>query len=400
MTLLEPFLLVLTWAMVGLSAIPLAVVVVEVAGALTFRPRTDHAIEPETNGWPRSVVLVPMHNEQEVLANSLVSLSFNLPPNTSLLCVAHNCSDASTAIARSFGASVIEVFDDGTGGKPAALVAGLKWLDADPPDIVVIVDADCEVQPGTLSALVKGAFELGHPVMGTYLFGTADGTAGKSSMSRLAILLKNHIRPLGLSVFGLPCLLNGSGSAYPFAAIRKVPHGQGSIAEDFQLTIDLLRLGYPTTYVPEAKICGKLPANDKTAFRQRTRWEHGHLSLVFGTAPRLLLEGLRRLDMQRIALALEVGVPPLGLLGLYTFVVFLVTLSFGLLTDDWAPLQAALAFNLLFCISVLVSWIRFAGWPVTSAALRAMPAYLLWKLPLYFRFFKRPETVWKKTGRD
>ena len=46
---------------------------------------------------------------------------------------------------------------------------------------------------------------------------------GLAVISALAILVKNRVRPLGLHALGLPCLLTGTGMAFPWQVIRKAP---------------------------------------------------------------------------------------------------------------------------------------------------------------------------------
>lgn len=386
----------LSWLAALAVCLPMSVVVLEGLMALGYRARR---IREEGWACPDTVVLIPAHNEESVIGRTLVSLNGDLPENTRLLCVAHNCTDATADIARQHGAEAIEVKDAGTGGKPDALKAGLRWLDANPPEVVVIVDADCTVTRGTIRALAREARRLGHPVMGGYFFAAPEGSQQAASASSLAVMLKNFIRPLGLHRLGLPCLLNGSGSAYPFRVIREAPHGEGSIAEDYQLTIDLLRKGYPTTFVPEARIDGQLPSREQTARKQRRRWEHGHLYLSFRVAPRLMLDGLARLDRDRIALALELAVPPLAFLGLMWGVATILALAVWMIWGG-GPLGLLLVVAGAFGLSVLAAWIRFAGARQTLAALAAVPGYILWKLPIYRDYFGRRETRWMKTSRD
>lgn len=388
----------LVWLAVVLTSVPMLLVILQAIMAMGFRkPKVTAA---PGNEFPHTVVLIPAHNEADVISRGIASLSVDLPVNCRLLCVAHNCTDATAEIARNLGAEVLEVQDAGTGGKPDALKAGLHWLDANPPEVVVIVDADCVVSKGAVRILASRAWELNRPVMGAYFFAPADAKKGLATLSSLAVMLKNYIRPLGLRALGLPCLLNGSGSAYPFHALRNAPQGKGAIAEDYQLAIDLLRQGYPTTFVPEAIVEGQLPKRDDTALRQRRRWEHGHLFLSFRAGPKLLLEGLKRLDKNRIALALEVSVPPLSFLGLMWAMA--VGLSFGLLAIEGqgAPLGFLLGTATMFGSAILMSWMRFAGVKSTLTALASVPGYVLWKLPMYREFFTRRETRWMKTARD
>lgn len=395
---IERGITVLTWLGAAAILIPMSVVILELLGALLWGSRKSHGTSIQH--LPRTVVLIPAHNEEAGISRTLASLFIDIPENCRVLCVAHNCSDATASIARLMGAEVLEVQDDGQGGKPDALKAGLCWLDANPPEVVVVIDADCTVSLGTVRTLAASAHALRHPVMGVYRFAASDESRSISTLSSLALLLKNFIRPLGLHAWGLPCLLNGSGSAYPYQILRDAPHGDGSIAEDYQLTIDLLRQGHPTTFVPSAQIYGHLPTRNASALRQRRRWEHGHMYLAFRTAPKLFWEGLINLDKHRLGLALEVSVPPLAFLGLMWIGSFALALALFLLVGDAHPLWLLMGAGLLFVLSIVAAWMRFAGAGQTLNALASVPRYLIWKLPLYRDFFVRRETRWIKTDRN
>jgi len=386
-------LCVIVWLIALIVIIPMVVVIIEVLAAMLLANRKvqhQNLMKP-----PKTVVLIPAHNEESVITDTLVSLNTHLPENCSLLCVAHNCTDATAKIASDFGAEVIEINDNATGGKPDAIKAGLQWLDSIQPEVVVIIDADCLVSPNTVSLLANQVKQLGHPVMGAYFFAAAERGQQMSNLSSLAVMLKNFIRPLGLHKLGLPCLLNGSGSAYPFDVIRNSPHGEGSIAEDYQLSVDLLKKGYPTTFVPEAKLQGQLPVDAGTAKKQRQRWEHGHLYLSFNTAPRLLLKGLLSFNKKTIALSLELLVPPLAYLGLIWLLI--ATVSAFLSTT---LLYILLFIATLFFMVIFLSFCSFEGIGPTVTALATLPDYVLWKIPIYRDFFIRRETRWQKTERD
>jgi len=395
---IENILTVLAWLGAAFVLLPMLVVIAEIVGAL-IRGARNANMAPLQN-FPSTVVLIPAHNEEEGISRTLASLSEDLPSNCRLLCVAHNCSDGTAEVARQMGVEVIDVWGEGQGGKPDALKAGLRWLDANPPEVVVVIDADCTVSKGAVRTLATQVQMLQRPVMGAYFFAAAEEGRGISTLSSLAVLLKNYVRPLGLHAWGLPCLLNGSGSAYPFQVIRNAPHGEGSIAEDFQLAIDLIRQGYPTSFVPEAKIYGHLPKSDATALRQRRRWEHGHLYLAFRTAPRLLLEGLINLDKNRIGLALEISVPPLAFLGLMWAIGATLSFALYLVCGHAYLLWVLMSTGLTFSLSILAAWMRFAGVRQTLDALASVPRYIGWKLPLYRDFWMRRETRWIKTDRD
>ena len=314
---------------------------------------------------PRAVVLIPAHDEETLLAATLDTVQPQLQEGDRVLVVAHNCSDGTAAVARERGTIVYEADDDGTGGKPDALKAGLRALDGDPPEVVVVIDADCSARPGAIDHLVRAVARSGGPAMSIYLFEAPEGGRAVQSISSLALLVKNHVRPLGLHALGLPCLLNGSGSAYPFELLRNAPHGEGSIAEDYQLSIDLLERGHPTRFVPEARVDSRLPDREKTALKQRRRWEHGHLYLVFRTAPPLILRGLARLDLARVAIGLEVAVPPLAFLVLAwcgsLVVSFVAALLGGWTGSGLVALWVSACAGTLLLFGLVSTFLRFLG---------------------------------------
>lgn len=387
------------WSVLALAlalavALPCAVLAIEcLAACLPARRRP----EPPARA-PRTLVLVPAHDEEECLPDALRSIVPELGSADRVLVVAHNCSDRTADVARAGGADVVEVSDAGTGGKPDALRAGLAHLDRDPPEVVVIVDADCRVERGAIAALAAAAVRHGGPVQGDYRFAPR-GEGTLSSVSSLALLVKNVVRPSGLARLGLPCLINGAGSAYPFEQLRHAPHGEGSIAEDYQLSIDLALAGHPTRFVPEARVESALPVWRGAALRQRRRWEHGHLALVLRSAPVLVLRGVLTARPALIALGFDLVVPPLAFLVLGWTLAASGALADLAFTGQRASAWVALLSGALLVVSVLAGTVRFAGLRVAAGALASAPRYVLWKIPLYLGFFRRRETRWRKTER-
>lgn len=374
----------------GVVLVPSAILAIECLAACLPRRRQRFGLVRV----PRTVVLVPAHDEEECLPEALRTIEPELADDDRLVVVAHNCKDRTAMVARALGAEVVEARDEGKGGKPDALKAGLRYLDQDPPEVVVIVDADCRVERGAVRALAMAAASHGGPVQGDYRFA---GDGGFNSISSLALLVKNVIRPLGLTRLGLPCLLNGAGSAYPFEQLRAAPQGEGSIAEDYQLAIDLARAGHPTAFVPEARVRSVLPEREDIALRQRRRWEHGHLALVLRTAPRLLVEGL--LNRNLFFLGIDLLVPPLAFLVLALAGALALGVAAELVHGEPLALWLACAAAGALALGLGTALARFQGVGATLRTLVAVPAYVLKKVPLYLGFFRKRETRWMKTER-
>ncbi len=72
----------------------------------------------------------------------------------------------------------------------------------------------------------------------------------KDSISALAFLVKNLVRPSGLKQLGFPSLLTGTGMAFPWLIIRSVSLAISNIFEDMQMSLELAIAGHPTVFCP------------------------------------------------------------------------------------------------------------------------------------------------------
>ncbi|HIK15187.1 MAG TPA: glycosyltransferase family 2 protein [Leptolyngbyaceae cyanobacterium M33_DOE_097] len=345
-------------------------------------------------------VLMPAHNEAMTLPMTLKRLTPELQPNDLLLVVADNCEDETAAIARSFGATVLERFDSERRGKGFALDYGLNFMEQNPPDVIVIVDADCLVEPGAIHHIAQLAVAQKRPVQATYLLEQPLQPKPKDAISALAFTVKNLVRPLGLRQFGMPCLLTGTGMAFPWEMIRNVPLASGNIVEDMQLSLDLAIAGTPCLFCREARVTGVLPQQEKAATSQRTRWEHGHLQTIKTQVPRLLAAALRQGRLDLLVLGLDLAIPPLSMLVLLWLAATLFAAATALVTGFQAGLWFLLLCGGLIAVAIFLAWFRFCRAELPLKTLLAIPLYVLWKIPLYFKFLVKPQTKWVRTDRD
>ncbi|HLO47363.1 MAG TPA: glycosyltransferase [Kamptonema sp.] len=377
--------------------LPIAVLFVECSAA--FLPR-----QPETGEAQVShasvAVLVPAHNEAIGIGVTIAALLPQLKTEDRLIVIADNCSDETAAIARNFGAIAIERHDLECRGKGYALDYGLRFLEADPPAVVIIVDADCICQPHTLDRLGKVAVASGQPIQALYLMEKPPLPSPKDAISALAFTVKNLVRPSGLERLGLPCLLTGTGMAFPWSIIREVSLASGNIVEDMQLSVDLAIAGYPTLFCPEAKVIGCLPQQQQAAKSQRTRWEHGHLQTLIAQTPRLLKAAIIQKRFDLLALALDLSIPPLSLLVAIWVVAIAAAFLTANLSGFWFPAALLALEGILILISIIAAWAKFARTEIPAQLLLTVPFYILWKIPLYLGFLVQRQTKWIRTERD
>lgn len=350
---------------------------------------------------PSIAVLVPAHNEAGGLADTLRSLMPQLLPQDRLLVVADNCTDATAQVARQHGAEVLERFDLQARGKGHALAAGFALLDQAPRDVLVIVDADCLVAPGALQRLSSQAHLTDRPAQALYLMTNLPGVpvTRRQRFSEFAWRLKNWLRPLGLKRLGLPCQLMGSGMAFPWHLLQRHSLASGHLVEDMQLGLALAKAGHAPRFCPQALVTSLFPTDSQAQARQRTRWEHGHLSMITQTLPGLLRQWLRHPRKDLLAMALDVAIPPLSLLALVCAATLAVTLLWALVSGATTPLLLAALACALFGLAIWRAWQRIGQSLLSPHDLLQVAAYLLWKLPLYARFLTARQLAWVRSQR-
>lgn len=349
---------------------------------------------------PGFAVIVPAHDEEQGIASTLQAIRGELTDLDRLLVVADNCSDRTGDIAAAAGAEVTSRDDPAHRGKGFALDHGLQFLiRTGAPEVVVIVDADCQVAQGALSRIAALAASTGRPVQAAYLM-TPSRSGDLSPIRNLAWFTKNYVRPLGWLKLGLPTQLTGSGMAFPTHLLGSVRLATDELVEDLTLGLKLALRGHAPLFCPEAVVTSQFPDEVSAEISQRTRWEHGYLHSMITHAPRLFSESVRRRDSNLLGLVLDLTVPPLSLLT----VLALASLIQGTLVFLWtgtaAPFGVSFVSAAVFMLAILVLWFRFGRDFCSAEDLLKVPIYILAKIPLYLKFILNRQRVWVRTNRD
>lgn len=349
---------------------------------------------------PSIAVLVPAHNESAGILPTLQAIQARLQAGDRLLVVADNCTDDTAELAASAGAEVIERHDSARRGKGYALDYGVRYLEFSPPDVLIIVDADCMVHGDSLQLLASQCLQTNSPAQAMYLMQSPAGAGLKTRVAEFAWAVKNRARPLAYQRCGLPCQLMGTGMAFPWELIQAAELASGHIVEDLKLGLDFAAAGHAPQLCSEALVTSVFPANTDGAQSQRTRWEHGHLGMILTDGPRYLVSALRTMNGRLLALVLDMCVPPLALL---TMLVVLLALSAAvmawLIGAAW-PWSLAIFNLLLLGIAVLLAWLVHGRHILSFSHLAYAPFYALAKVPLYLRFIFKRQVDWVRSRRD
>jgi cellulose synthase/poly-beta-1,6-N-acetylglucosamine synthase-like glycosyltransferase len=226
------------------------------------------------------------------------------------------------------------------------------------------------------------------------------GAGLRMRIAEFAWIVKNHARPLGCLRMGLPCQLMGTGMAFPWALIREARLASSDIVEDMRLGLDMAAAGAPPLFCPDAMVTSLFPTTAQGASDQRARWEGGHLSLIVALGPRLLARSIAERRLPLLAMVLDVCVPPLTVLALLLIVQVVVDAAFLAASGARPPLILAAAALAMVVLAVILAWVRFGRDSLTAGQLMGAPLYVLGKLPLYGRLFRRGKGQWQRAGRD
>ena len=402
-------------------AMPLMVLTIECFLGVSL-PKKQTPSSYATNKTARSgaCVVVPAHNEEKGIVESLDSMVAALGQDDRLVVVADNCTDQTVELVRDFASDLKKHDADGLGrlpdlqllvrhddehrGKDYALRFAFDQLQVEHRNqlkTVVIVDADCQVRRDAFEHLVSQVENSQRPAQAVYLMHHPDTVrmTPRRAISEFAFTLKNLVRPVGLSRIGGACTLFGSGMAFPIDCIKSMTGPGGHLVEDMRWTYDMILAGKPVQFCHEAIVEAEFPTTMEAAQSQRRRWEHGHLELILTQTPRLLGHFMKIPLRGTLLAALDLMIPPLSLLMVISIAVLATLLISAALGASFVPflllgLSVSLAMTSLF-----IAWLRFKPDRVMHSMIFSFPYYAIRKLPLYVGFLLRPQRTWVRTDR-
>ena len=346
---------------------------------------------PTSSTALRVAVIIPAHNEQELISTCVESLRSSSPESVRIYVVAHNCTDLTAERAAASGAEVLTLNDD-IGGKGNALHHGFTHALAAGAEAVLVIDADSTVSD-TLTQEVGRAFAAGSGALqARYTVANVQATP-RTRLMGLAFLGMNVLRPRGRSRLGLSCGIFGNGFALAADTLRRVPYVANSVVEDLEYHLHLVRAGIRVDFLDNASVLGEMPVQNAGASTQRARWEGGRILMrrqwtlplcldVFTGHPHMI-EPL--LDLLCLPLATNA-------------VLLLASIALPLW---WLRIYAATGL-LSLALYVLVSASLDAEPYQVLRALLSVPGYLFWKLALIprTRLAARRNASWVRTQRN
>lgn len=372
--------------------------------AFFFAVETAAALSPGRRFHPPDklagpvAVIVPAHNESALVAATLADIKAQIRPGDRIIVVADNCTDDTAEIARDVGAEVLIRDDPDRRGKGYALQFALDSLRAAPPAIVAFLDADCRLEPDAFQKITDTAASAGQPVQALYLMIAPPGAPARLAVAAFAWIVMNRVRMRGLYKLADVTRFTGSGMAAPWWIMERLDLASGEIVEDLALSFALARSGAPALLREDAVVTSLFPLVETAAIKQRARWEHGSLEMMWTRGPALLVEGVFRADLRLIALALDLFIPPLTVLAALIAGTIVLT-AFGLLAGVVFPFALSLVSAVLFGAALAAAWAGFGRQVLPPAAFVGVGRFIADKIGVYGRSGRRSAQNWTRTER-
>ena len=389
------------------TLLPPSLLLAAVLLAAAYRRLTERvAIDPAEVTVARFLVLIPAHDEADVIAVTVRScFEVDYPPDRfQVWVIADNCTDATADRARAAGAEVLVRADPTRKSKGYALEDFFQGAATDPAvrpfDAYVLVDADTTVSPDLLRAFDRSLRRGDDFVQGYYTVRNADAS-WRTRLMTYAFSLANGVWLAGTDQLGLSVGLKGNGMCFRAAALARHPWRVYGLVEDMEYAWALRVAGARVRFQPLARVHGEMVSRGGAgAASQRRRWESGRQALRRGVRPRLWRSAALSIG-RKLIYQVELNYPPLGRLGM-TLVLATMLDLWGLWASEgqaaWRAAGSIVLVEWAILIAYLASPLMIMGLPVRYLmSIAYAPYYIAWKL-LVAR--GRTPGEWVRTPRE
>jgi len=237
----------------------------------------------------RFAVLVPAHNEENVIFNSVRSiLAAHYPKEKfDVFTIADNCTDRTASLAEAAGSKSLIRHDANQKGKQYALKWAFNQIDLRKYDAVVILDADNHIDTDLFSILDEN-LSAGHNVIQAYVETKNPGDSWVS-MNYAYALWYMHRLTMVRSRISMSAWLAGTGVCIRTEVLKRVGWNVTTLTDDVEYTCQLLLQGEKVYMAENALVYDQKPVRILDSMKQRLRWIRGQTQVTVKYLPKLFV---------------------------------------------------------------------------------------------------------------
>ena len=316
---------------------------------------------------PRVAVLIPAYNEESVIVRTIRSVMMSTYKNLHIIVIDDGSKDRTAEVARqAYPADIasgrLMVLKKENAGKAEALNYALNYFDE---EIYVGIDADTVIAHDAIGRLVC---HFANPKIGAVAGNAKVGNRVNlwTRWQALEYITSQNFERRALDLFDVVMVVPGAIGAWRTASVKKGGgYHSNTVAEDADLTMNLLEQGYSVIYEDQALAFTEAPVNMNGLMRQRFRWSFGILQAVFkhlGAITRRKAMGLFALpNILIFQILLPLVSPLIDLMFVAGVVHYLIDRHFHPETASTASFYKLLTFFLAFLtIDFVTSALAFA----------------------------------------
>jgi cellulose synthase/poly-beta-1,6-N-acetylglucosamine synthase-like glycosyltransferase/peptidoglycan/xylan/chitin deacetylase (PgdA/CDA1 family) len=232
---------------------------------------------------PRVAVLIPAYNEEKVIVRTIRSVLRSEYGNLRAIVIDDGSMDRTFDVAREAYPKEIEegrllVLTKPNGGKAEALNFGLEHVEE---EVYVGIDADTVIARDAVSKLVRHfADERVGAVAGNAKVGNRINLWTR--WQALEYITSQNFERRAMDLFNVVTVVPGAIGAWRTRAVKDAGgYPLNTVAEDADLTMNLLEHRFKVIYDDHALAFTEAPATARSLMRQRFRWSFGILQAVF-----------------------------------------------------------------------------------------------------------------------
>jgi cellulose synthase/poly-beta-1,6-N-acetylglucosamine synthase-like glycosyltransferase len=299
--------------------------------SIAYGFRRDSGVAPTE----RISVIVPAYNEEKSISATIESLLSQDYDNYEVVIVDDGSKDRTFETAKRYEGTQLRVIHQDNRGKAEALNTGIR---ASSGPIVLTVDADTRLNGGALRALATRF--ASSPELGA-LSGNVKVDSPRGFLQRLQEI--EYTTGIGLTRKGQSMLASvmvvpGPIAAFRKAAVEKVAYfSPDTFAEDFDITLAILKERYRVEYEDKAIAYTIAPKGMEDLLKQRRRWYRGMMQVLQKHEDMFFRKKYGAAGLYGIPYMWYDSVSPL----VNMFLAFFAILA-GLVTGDWAPILLGL----------------------------------------------------------